>query len=230
MSALVFRRFGWGLMAVLAIGVAAYFASPYLLFNPALSRLGLNPAIPIHFTILALHAGLAGLALLVGPFQFLSVVRARYPLVHRITGRVYVICVFVGSIAAFFSAIFSVSGFVAQLGFGILAVIWCYSICQAYLAIRRGQIQLHRVWMTRNYALTFAAVALRLWLGVWIGYAVLITHTAPQVGPNSIVYTSAAWISWVSTLMIAEWFINQRLFRTFLVKRERVSSRVQVES
>ncbi len=216
-----------------AIAVAVYFASPYLLFNAAQSRIALNSAIPIHFTVLALHAGLAGIALLIGSFQFLSVVRARYPRIHRITGCVYVICVFVASIAAFFSAIFAVSGFVAQLGFGILAVMWCYSICQAFLAIRRGQIQLHRVWMTRNYAFTFAAVKLRLWVGGWVAYAVLITHTAPQIGPNSVIYTCAAWISWISTMVIAEWFINQRLYRTFLVKRERVSSRnsrVQVES
>ncbi len=223
MSIRIFRRLGWGLMAVAAIGVAIYFATPYLLFNPALSRLRLNPSIPLHFPILAIHGIIAGTALLIGPFQFLSPLRNRYPSVHRLIGRIYIVCVFIASIAAFFSALFSVSGFVAQVGFLALDILWFYSICQAYVAIRRRQILVHRVWMTRNYALTFGAVMLRAWLYGGIALTML-THSASKTSQADI-YSASAWISWVVTLAVAEWVFNQRLLQTLLVKPERVSNK-----
>ena len=223
MSMRIFRRLGWGSMAIIAIGVAIYFATPYLLFNPALSRLRLNPSVSLHFPILATHAGLAGIALLIGPFQFLTPLRDRYPSVHHLIGRIYIVCVFIGSIAAFFSALFSVSGFVAQVGFLTLDVLWLYSICQAYIAIRRGQIPVHRIWMTRNYALTFGAVMLRAWLYGGIALTTL-AHSASKTSQADI-YATSAWISWVFTLAIAEWVFNQRLLQTLFVKPERVSNR-----
>lgn len=218
------RAFLWGLMAVLAIGITGYAVSPYLTLNPAGSRIPLNPAVAWHFTILVIHATTGGVALLLGPWQFLPRLRNRYPRLHRVCGRVYMICVAIGSLAAFYSAIVSVDGFVAQLGFALLAVLWLYSIIQAYRAIRRGQVQLHRVWMTRNYALTFAAVTLRIWLGVGIVILVL-THNMRGEMTSSVVYISAAWISWVSTLVFAEWFLNARLLRSLALKQDRESGR-----
>ncbi len=223
MSMSIFRRLGWGSMAIIAIGVAIYFATPYLLFNPALSRLRLNPSVSLHFPILATHAGMAGIALLIGPFQFLSPLRAKYPSVHHLIGRIYIVCVFIASIAAFFSALFSVSGLVAQVGFMTLDVLWFYSICQAYVAIRRGQIPVHRVWMTRNYALTFGAVLLRAWLYGGIALTML-THSTSKTALADI-YSTSAWISWVVTLAVAEWVFNQRLLQTLFVKPEHVSNK-----
>ncbi len=221
MSIQIVRRLGWGLMAIIAIGVAIYFATPYLLFNPALSRLRLNPSIPIHFSILAIHAGTAGIALLIGPFQFLTPLRDRYPSVHHLIGRIYIVCVFFGGIAAFLVALFSVSGFVAQVGFLTLDVLWFYSICRAYIAIRQGQILVHRVWMTRNYALTFGAVMLRAWLYGGITLITLTHHESPALQAN--IYATSAWISWVFTLAVAEWVFNQRLLQSLFVKSEQVS-------
>ena len=101
----------------------------------------------------------------------------------------------------------------AQVGFIFLAILWFYSIVQAYTAIRSGNILLHRTWMIRNYALTFAAVILRIWLGVGVTYLV-ITHTLHGPVTFTGAYTSGVWASWTSTLVFAEWFINQRLFHS----------------
>jgi uncharacterized membrane protein len=204
-------RLTWSIMAVLALGTALYFAAPYLAFNPAVSRIPLNPPPAWHFTLLAIHAITGGLALLIGPIQFLSRLRTRYPAIHRIIGRIYMISVFIGSLAAFYSAVVSLDGFVAQVGFIFVAILWFYSIIQAYIAIRSGNILLHRIWMIRNYALTFAAVILRVWLYAGITYLV-ITHQLHGPATLTPAYTSAVWVSWVSTLVFAEWFINQRFF------------------
>jgi hypothetical protein len=44
------------------------------------------------------------------------------------------------------------------LGFGILAVLWFLTGLEAYRTVRRGNIEAHRRWMIRNFALTLAAV------------------------------------------------------------------------
>ncbi len=211
----------WGLLALFAIGITLFFAAPYASFNPAVSRIPLNPAVPLHFTILALHAITGGVALLVGPFQFLPRFRTRYPAVHRTIGRIYMICIVIGSIMAAYSAIVSTSGFVAQVGFLLLAIIWFYSIVQAYRAIRQGHIQLHRIWMIRNYALTTAAIFLRLWLGLGVAYLTL-THNLHGNVTATPVYISSAWISWVAPLIFAEWFIIQRFLRPMAFKQEKL--------
>jgi len=203
------RIIPWIIMTVLAFGTTLYFAVPYITFNNP-DRIPLNPAAAWHFTILAIHATTGGLALFIGPFQFLNRLRVRYPAVHRIIGRVYMISVVIGSLAAFYSAVVSLDGFVAQVGFFFVAILWLYSIVQAYKAIRRGNILLHRVWMVRNYALTFAAVILRIWLYAGITYLVIThqLHGSPTLTPA---YASSVWVSWTVTLVFAEWFINQRL-------------------
>jgi uncharacterized membrane protein len=211
------RTILWGIMALVALAMTIYAVSPYLTLQPAVSRIPLNPTIAWHFLILVIHVVTGGVALLLGPWQFFPRVRNRYPTLHRLCGRIYVICVIVGSLAALYSAIISVDGFVAQVGFVVLALLWLYSIIQAYRAIRHGQLQMHRIWMTRNYALTFAAVTLRIWLGLGILWLVL-THQMHGEVTSSVVYASAAWVSWTSTLIVAEWVINTRLLRSLVFK------------
>jgi uncharacterized membrane protein len=212
-------RVGWSLMAILALGLVLTALPPYLSLNPVLSRIRLNPAVALQFPILVIHATTGGLALLLGPLQFLGSLRAKYPLVHRTMGRIYLISVLVGGLAALFSALSSTGGFAAQVGFSFLAVIWLYSAYRAYAAIRQGHIQLHRVWMTRNYALTFAAVILRFWLAI----GAFILHF-----PFNQVYTSSAWLSWILPLLVVEWFINQRLVQLLAVKKELLPGQKEV--
>ena len=49
----------------------------------------------------------------------------------------------------------------------MLAAAWLFSALQAYLAVLRKDIASHRAWMMRNFSLTFAAVTLRIYLGMF---------------------------------------------------------------
>jgi len=70
----------------------------------------------------------------------------------------------------------------------------------AYLAVRAGDIVLHQQWMIRSYALTLAAVTLRLQLGVYQqGMGLSFDES----------YDLVAWSSWIPNLIIAEWLFNQ---------------------
>ncbi|MGW7582161.1 DUF2306 domain-containing protein [Kitasatospora sp. NPDC054769] len=51
----------------------------------------------------------------------------------------------------------------------LLAAAWLSTAARAYRTIRRGEVQAHRIWTIRNYAPTFAAVTLRLYLLTGLG-------------------------------------------------------------
>lgn len=90
-------------------------------------------------------------------------------------------------------------GPIAQSGFIVLAVIWLTVTFRALQLARRREIGLHREWMIRSIALTFAGVMLRVWLP-----AQLITGVSFDVA-----YQVVAWLCWVPNLIVAEYFIRE---------------------
>ncbi|AOS65290.1 DUF2306 domain-containing protein [Actinoalloteichus hymeniacidonis] len=198
----------WSLLAATAIATSGLAVPPYLTGDPTDSTMSLNPDVAAHYLSIIVHAVPGGLALIIGPFQFVGGLRARYPKLHRIAGRVYLVCVVWAALASLVAAVFSISGLAAQMAFVILAAAWTYTGVQAYRAIRRGEVALHRTWMIRNYALTFAAVTLRVYLGVGL----LLQGAFPSL-TFSEVYTASAWTSFVLNALVAEYFIVQRTLR-----------------
>jgi uncharacterized membrane protein len=190
----------WGLLAVLAIGVAAYFVPPYLTGSSAVP---IDKAIVGYYASLVVHALPAGLTLIIGPWQFVPRLRARFPRLHRVMGRVYLISVVAASMAAAYAAAVTPSGFALQVAFYLLIAAWLYTAAQAYRTIRRREVALHRIWMIRNYALTFAAVTLRV-------YLVIGTQVLPSSVPYKDIYTAAAWAGLLGNVLVAEYFIIQR--------------------
>lgn len=184
----------WALVAVLSLGVAGYawhYLAPNAFMPPGI---GGNPfARPW----LAVHAGLAGVAMALGPFQFLPRLRLRRPRLHRWSGRLYVGACLVGGAAGFLLATGSTAGPIARVGFAALAVAWLITTGNAFRLALAGRYQEHRRWMVRSFALTFAAVTLRLYLPI-----------APILGLDFVVaYRAIAWLCWVPNLIFAELYL-----------------------
>ena len=137
-------------------------------------------------------------ALLVGGFQFSARLRQGWPHVHRFLGRVYLVGVLAGGIGGLGLATISHGGPPTHTAFGLLAVLWLYTGARAYGAIRARDIADHQRWMIRSFALTFAAVTLRVELGLFAGVAGWTFDDA---------YITVAWLSWVPNLVVAEWWI-----------------------
>ena len=159
-----------------------------------------------HFSryILPLRLHIAGgmAALLSGPWQFSAKLRARALNLHRWLGRTYLLSVALGSIAGFAMALVSQHGLPTHLGFGILAIFWFYTGLQAYLMVRRGNIAAHRRWMIRNFALTLAAVTLRLYLPFMLSALHWPFRTA---------YITVSWLCWIPNVLLAEWILRRAI-------------------
>ena len=105
------------------------------------------------------------IALLTGPMQFGSRLRRRHLKFHRVLGRVYVICVFVGA----FTGIALAAGRPGMPGTSMQAAAWIVCTTAAFLTARNRQIAQHRQWMARSYAVTFTFVSSRV-LNLWPRY------------------------------------------------------------
>lgn len=152
-----------------------------------------------HSTGIYAHIFASSLALIIGPFQFSSYLREQYPQIHRWLGRLYLgFGILIGGLAGLYMAFFAFGGVVAKLGFGVLAVLWLYTGVRAYLAIRQGAIAEHKKWMIRNFALTFAAVMLRIYLPLSLAAGIEFEHAYPII----------AWLCWIPNLIFVEWRYN----------------------
>jgi hypothetical protein len=197
------RRIVWGAMTFLA-ALVFLVAGRYLTLNPDVYFPEQKAVYMLHTTGLLMHIVGAMLAVIIGPFQFLPRLRGRrFINVHRWLGRTYLIAVLVGGLGGLFMAPFSYGGLITHLGFAALGMLWLFSGWKAYRHIRHREIEPHRQWMMRNYALTFAGVTLRLWLPLLttIGFDFLPT------------YLVVAWLCWVPNLLVVEWMIRRRRAR-----------------
>jgi uncharacterized membrane protein len=198
MNGTLLRKASWGLMAFLAIAVGAYaLAVAFVAAVRPPIVVELLRAWPIAATV---HFAAGAVALVTGAFQVNARLRARYLSWHRWTGRVYLLAVGAGGVAGFVLASTSSAGPVARWGFGVLAVLWIATSAMAYKSIRRGERNEHRDWMVRSYALTLAAVTLRLYLPASLAAGI----------DAAIAYPAIAWLCWVPNLALAEWLVRTR--------------------
>jgi uncharacterized membrane protein len=181
---------------------------PMMLFSTAIVVYGTRYFLAVppdrHFAryIFPLRLHIAGGmgALLTGPWQFSQKLRAWALNFHRWLGRFYLLEVALGSIAGFFMATVSEQGLPTHLGFGILAVLWFFTGLQAYRMVRQGHIEAHRRWMVRNFALTLAALTLRIYMPIMLG----VLHW-----PFRQTYITVAWLCWIPNALVAEWMVRR---------------------
>ena len=151
-------------------------------------------------TAFYIHISFGGIALLTGWTQFSKRLRDRYLNTHRMIGKVYVVSVMISSVAGFYIALFASGGIACVLGFGALALAWLFTIVKAYTSILKKQIKQHENWMIRNYALTFAAVTLRIYLP----FSQAVMHI-----DFITAYRVISWLCWIPNLIVAEMIVSK---------------------
>mgnify|MGYP001455804868 CR=1 FL=1 len=192
------RKAAWVTMTVLALLIAVYGLAALVVpgFGP--------PFMAERRTQVAwaVYAHLSGSlwALATGPWQLSDRLRQRSLGWHRWLGRSYVLGVLVGGVGGLGLAPHAETGLVAGVGFGTLGVLWLAFTALAFVRIRSGDLAAHRRWMVRSYALTLAAVTLRIYLPL---------GALAGVGFEAA-YPAIAWLCWVPNLVVAElWFVHR---------------------
>ena len=146
-----------------------------------------------------LHTFGGGLASLIGPFQFHKGLRRRQPVWHRQAGRVYLIAVGLSSLAALYISPNSLAANTFGVAFIALALAWLYTGWNAYATARARDFQAHRRWMIRNFALTYAAVTLRVQMPLLVAG-----------GMDSVLALNVTGVTcWVPNLIFAEWYMRR---------------------
>lgn len=187
------RRAGWAAMTGLA-ALTVLFTARYLTLDPDTFLEEQRAVYVANLVPLILHVGAGIVAMALGPFQFRSGLRARWPRVHRVSGRIYLVAVLFTGVGGLLLAPRGLVGPIAPMGFTVMGVLLLWSSVAAFVTIRRGEVVRHRVWMIRSYALILGAGTLRLWLPVMGAIGV----------PFDQAYATAAWTCWLINLVVAE--------------------------
>ncbi|TAE09968.1 MAG: DUF2306 domain-containing protein [Bacteroidetes bacterium] len=200
------KKITWAFFVILCVSVAFYPAL-YFILDRKFALLGSKtPALLVDVlwnTAFYTHIILGGIALLIGWTQFLPKFRKENIRLHRQVGKLYIISVALSGISGLYIAQYATGGKVSVWGFSALAVVWLYTNFRAYTAIRRKDIRTHEAMMIYNYAATFAAVTLRLWLPILVPLYGGIAHFNEA-------YRVIAWLCWVPNIIVAYGIVQQR--------------------
>ena len=140
-----------------------------------------------------------------GPLQFVAGFRRRWPAWHRVAGRLLVACGLLVALTGLWMTLFyappdgtGVLLFVSRIVFGSAMLV---SIVIGFVVILRRDVQGHRAWMARGYAIGLGAATQMLLLMV----AEIVAGR-----PNELTHDSLTALSWVINLAVAEWAIRKR--------------------
>ena len=193
---LLLRRVPWSLWAVLSVGVALFSYRYVVGIGPFPEEITGNL---FAFPWLSIHAAAASTALLVAPLQFIARLRIRFPRIHRITGRLYVVACVIGGLTGLPLAWGATAGPIATAGFGILAILWLWTTAVAWRLAVDGRFAEHRRWMIRSIALTAAGIMLRIYLGIMLTLPVEFYEG----------YRVIAFLCWVPNILLAELYLRR---------------------
>jgi len=144
------------------------------------------------------HVLVAGAILIVGFFQLNTRWGLRWRSVHRSLGKFYAYGIlFFAAPGGLVMSFFINRGPWVLASFILQCTCWFLFTTLAVIHIRKGNREQHRQWMWRSYALTFAAVTLRL-------YVFMFTSSFDLSAPEA--YGIIAWASWgVNLLLVEAW-------------------------
>jgi uncharacterized membrane protein len=139
--------------------------------------------------------------LVVGTILVSERFRQRVPKWHRALGKLQIACVLlVLAPSGLWMARYAVSGAVAGVGLGLLAIATATCAALGWRAAAARRFDDHRRWMWRTYILLCSAVVIRL-----MGGLATVFHV------DAIwVYPLSAWASWLVPLLVYEcWRMSQ---------------------
>lgn len=163
------------------------------------------------------HGIAGGIALLLAPLQYSSRLRQRYLRLHRVMGRLYVVCVAIAAPVAVPIAI--IQGPPSLVMAAVLqSTGWMLTTAIALYCVRTGNIQQHSEWMIRSYPFAMVFVFARAIL------AIPQVQALGEVGFISVVWSCEVAACFIPSLVIS-WNSLSRRKAAPALKREEAMTR-----
>lgn len=180
---------------------------PYLSFERAINFLGTKPdeVLDKQYFMWAFYVHIIS-SVIVMPFgvlQFSSQLFQRQPKTHILLGKAYILAILLfAAPSGLIIASYANAGLAARVGFSVQSLIWWFYTYQAWQLATKKQWQAHSRAMIKSFAITLAAMSLRV--ESYVMYYVFETKPIET-------YLTVTWLSWVGNLLIAEFLLYLRL-------------------
>lgn len=137
---------------------------------------------------------------LIAPWQLVPKFRRAHPALHRMVGRVSLVLSFIliGS-GLIFCFRYTYTGFYEQVPTVTYSIIYAWIIFMAIRHILAKNVQKHREWMIRGFAMMMGISATRVWFYVFLKTTGL---------PSTTFFSSIFWLGLGINLLIGEIWIN----------------------
>ena len=92
------------------------------------------------------------------------------------------------------------------------ALLWIKFTLMGFRMIKKKNIEMHRRWMIRSFALTMSIIINRILLipTVMLAISIEIPDALIQVSIAGVV----TWLSWTTPLLLAEWHLERNYYYT----------------
>ena len=205
-------RFIWTAVIFLAfIGLAVAARRTIVLLHPGTLSSAKNPAAELdtHFAnhrgLTLLHVLPAMLFMILGPLQFVRGLRAKYPQIHRWSGRVFLACSAIVALSGLRMAMGkTIGGLDEKAAILLFGTLFLIALSKALWHALRREFTLHREWMIRGYAIGLAVATIRPIMGAFFTAALVRGH----VPAPSEFFGTAFWIGFTLQMIAAEIWIN----------------------
>jgi uncharacterized membrane protein len=153
------------------------------------------------FPVLTLmHVVPGAIFLTITPLQFSRRIRNKHLAFHRWSGRVLLIAAFfIGISGLTMGAIVPFGGPIAAAAVFTAGILFLISLIQAFVSIKRGDIERHREWMIRMFSLGLGIATVRIIAVPLLAFTEVTLNNAAAI---------SFWAGWLGTFGIAEWWIR----------------------
>jgi Predicted membrane protein (DUF2306) len=211
LTAVVWVSAGLFALYILARYVGAIGDGRLAAWNRDLPRL-YEPHMPFATTGMGIHFLGGTLLLLLGPLQFVQIIRDRAPAVHRWIGRIYATAALLTGLGglAFIALKGTVGGTPMNIGFALYGALTVVAALMTPICAWRRQFAAHRAWAVRLFALVLGSWLFRMDYGFWETLTHRLGHTANFDGPFDVFMD---FFFFIPNLIVAEIIIRAPKFR-----------------
>jgi uncharacterized membrane protein len=201
----------WTSAALFGLYILAYYASALyedkmVRWNQVLPRL-YEPGTTAATTGIGLHFAAGGIILILGSIQLIDAVRVRYLALHRWIGRVYVVACLLTAIGGLIFILMkgTIGGFPMNVGFALYGLLMLVAAVATYRYAVLGNMDRHRIWALRLYALAIGSWLYRIDYGFWVMLTDGLGHNKTFSGPFD---QFMAFFFYLPNLLVVEIFVR----------------------